>query len=229
MTKTVVSGHACRHFTGHHPPMRFISFGELAQQLIDVWISRDNVEDPLSLYQGVRDRLATNMVLAVINFPVGRLSEFRVNVVRDYSIPTSYEDVPELLKTRLPLLPRGHLHPSVEKAIATRRPSLIAETVRHGDLQTNFEMLALPHQLERPGVDWCLVFGVIHYLLKSAPLRKDLDDIDLAILQLLREGLQMRQIGLRVELSPRTVEHRVERLKGLANARTLHDLVARTL
>ncbi|WP_246791199.1 AsnC family transcriptional regulator [Rhizobium leguminosarum] len=96
-------------------------------------------------------------------------------------------------------------------------------------MQTNFEMLALPHQLVKPGVDWCLVFGVIHYLLKSAQLRKDLDDIDLAILQLLRERLQMRQIGLRVQLSPRTVEHRVERLKGLANARTLHDLVARTL
>jgi len=209
--------------------MRFVSFGELAQQMIDVWISRDNVEDPLSLCQGVRERLATNMVLAVIDFPVGGRAAFRVDVVRDYSIPTSYGEVPELLRTRLPMLPRGHLHPSVEKALVTRRPSLVTETVLHGDLQTNFEMLTLPRQVEKPRADWCLVFGVIHYLLKSVSLRKDLDDIDLAILQLLREGLQMRQIGLRVELSPRTVEHRVERLKGLANARTLHDLVARSL
>lgn len=229
MTNTVLSGHICKHCAGNTPPMRSVTFGELAQHLIDVWISRDEIEDPFSVYHAIRARLAKNMVLAVLDFPVGGPSEFRVDVVRDYSIPTSYDDVPELLKTRLPLLPMGHLHPSVEKAISTRRPSLIAESVRHGDLQTNFEMLALPRQVEKPGADWCLVFGVIHYLLKSAPLRKDLDDIDLTILQLLREGLQMRQIGLRVELSPRTIEHRVERLKGLAKARTLHDLVARSL
>ncbi|MDP9808111.1 hypothetical protein J2W42_000949 [Rhizobium tibeticum] len=209
--------------------MKSVTFGDLAQQLIDVWISRGEIEDPLSLHHVIRERLATNMVLAVVDFPVGGRAACRVDVVRDYSIPTSYGEVPENLKTRLPMLPRGHLHPSIEKALATRRPSLVTETALHGDLQTNFEMLTLPRQVEKHRADWCLVFGVIHYLLKSAPLRKDLDDIDLAILQLLREGLQMRQIGLRVGLSPRTVEHRVERLKGLANARTLHDLVARSL
>ncbi|TAW77464.1 winged helix-turn-helix transcriptional regulator [Rhizobium ruizarguesonis] len=228
MTKTVVSGHACRHFTGHHPPMRFVSFGELAQQLIDVWISRE-VQRPAILSHLVGEQLSANMALAVIEVADSGPTEFGVNLVRDYSIPTSYADVPDVLKSRLPLVPGGHLHPSIQKAIAGRRPSLVSETVCHDNMQTNFEMLSLPRKTEQSGGDWCLVFGVVNYILRPSAIPKDLDGIDLAILQLLREGLQMREIGHRVELSPRTVEHRIERLKALTGARTLHDLVARSI
>jgi Winged helix-turn-helix DNA-binding len=229
MTNTVESGRACEHFEGHHPPMRSASFDDLAHQLIDVWISREGACDLVTLSRLVKGQLAANMVLAVIEFPVGDFSAFRTDVIRDYSIPTNYPAIPETLKTRLPILANGHLHPSIEKAISVRRPSLVAETVRHGDLETKFQMLALPPQVKRPMADWCLVLGVIHYLVQPMPLRKDIDDIDLSILQLLREGLHLRLIALRIGLSPRTVEHRVERLKALAGARTLHDLVARSL
>ncbi|WP_245489283.1 winged helix-turn-helix transcriptional regulator [Rhizobium ruizarguesonis] len=169
------------------------------------------------------------MALAVIEVADSGPTEFGVNIVRDYSIPTSYADVPDVLKSRLPLLPGGRLHHSIQKAITGRRPSLVSETVRHDNMQTNFEMLSLPRKTEKSGGDWCLVFGVVNYILRPSAIPKDLDSIDLAILQLLREGLQMREIGHRVELSPRTVEHRVERLKALTGARTLHDLVARSM
>ncbi|RKD56816.1 winged helix-turn-helix DNA-binding protein [Rhizobium sp. WW_1] len=208
--------------------MRSVSFGEVAQQLIDVWISRE-VDQPAILSDVVGKQLSVNMVLAIIEVPDSDPTEFGVNLVRDYSIPTSYADVPEALKSRLPLLPGGRLHQSIQKAIASRRPSLVSETVRHDNMQTNFEMLSLPRKTEKSGGDWCLVFGVVNYILRASAIPKDLDGIDVAILQLLREGLQMREIGHRVKLSPRTVEHRVERLKALTGARTLHDLVARSL
>ncbi|MGO7305356.1 winged helix-turn-helix transcriptional regulator [Rhizobium ruizarguesonis] len=208
--------------------MRFVSFGELAQQLIDVWISRE-VQRPAILSHLVGEQLSANMALAVIEVADSGPTEFGVNLVRDYSIPTSYADVPDVLKSRLPLVPGGHLHPSIQKAIAGRRPSLVSETVCHDNMQTNFEMLSLPRKTEQSGGDWCLVFGVVNYILRPSAIPKDLDGIDLAILQLLREGLQMREIGHRVELSPRTVEHRIERLKALTGARTLHDLVARSI
>lgn len=209
--------------------MKSATFDDLAQELIDAWIARSEVCQPSTLYRGMMERLPANMILAIITFTVGEPSEFNVDVVRDYVVPTSYDDVAESLKTRLPMLPGGSVHPSIAKAISGRRPSLVAETVRHSKVLTNFEMLALPRPTAKLGEDWCLVFGVIHYLLQPVSLRKDLDDIDLAILQLLREGLQLRQIGHRVELSPRTIEHRIERLKDLVDAKTLHDLVARTL
>lgn len=209
--------------------MKPATFGDLAQQLIDVWISRNDIEHPTVLSNLISDRLSANMVLAVIEVIDSTPTEFDVDVVRDYNIPTSYGDVPEVLKSRLPMLVGGRLHPSIQKAIAGRRPSLISEAVRHDNMQTNFEMLALPRKAAKPGRDWCLVLGVVNYILRSSAIPKDLDDVDLAVLQLLREGLQMREIGHRVELSPRTVEHRVERLKAMTGAKTLHDLVARSL
>ncbi|ANL42360.1 helix-turn-helix transcriptional regulator [Rhizobium phaseoli] len=209
--------------------MKLATFGDLAQQLIDVWISRNDVEHSTVLSNVISNRLSANMVLAVIEMTNGSPTEFEVNLVRDYSVPTSYADVPEVLKSRLPMLPAGRLHPSILKAITGRRPSLISETVRHDNMQTNFEMLALPRKAAKPRGDWCLVLGVVNYILRSSAIPKDLDDVDLAVLQLLREGLQMREIGHRVELSPRTVEHRVERLKAMTGAKTLHDLVARSL
>ncbi|MDE8762577.1 winged helix-turn-helix transcriptional regulator [Rhizobium sp. CBK13] len=227
MTKTVVFIGIRQQFPAGSTKMKSASFDDLAQQLIDVWISRE-VDRPAILGRMAGEQLSANMVLAVIEMTDSN-AEIRVNLLRDYSIPTSYGDVAEVLISRLPLLPGGRLHPSIQGAIAGRRPSLISETVRHDNLQTNFEMLSLPQKTEKPGGDWCLVLGVVNYILRSSAVPKDLDDIDLAILQLLREGLQMRGIGQRVELSPRTVEHRVERLKALTGARTLHDLVARSL
>lgn len=201
----------------------------MAQQLIDVWISLDEVDHPSRLLRGVGEQLSANMVVAVITASVGGPTEFEVQVVRDYIVPTSYEEVPDALKSRLPMLPDGRLHPSIQTAFTGRRPSLVSETMRHNNLHTDFEMLSLPRRIENAGDDWCLVVGVVNYILRIAATPKDLDDVDLSILQLLREGLQMREIGHRVELSPRTIEHRVERLKMLTGARTLHDLVARTL
>lgn len=201
----------------------------MAQRLIDVWISRDQVDHPSGLLRGLDDQLSANMVVAVITVTGGEPTRFDVHIHRDYAVPTSYQDVPEHLKSRLPILPDGRLHPSIQTAFVGRRPSLVSEIVRHNNLHTDFEMLSLPRRTEKAGDDWCLVFGVVNYIIRMSAIPKDLDDVDLSILQLLREGLQMREIGQRVELSPRTIEHRVERLKLLTGARTLHDLVARSL
>jgi len=229
MSKTVVYGRHGDVFPSHGLVMRSISFGELARQLIDHWIARLNDDDFPWNYGSLDRLLAANMVLATVTLPADERSQVEVSVRHDYRVLTRFENVPEALRTRLPILPGGHLHESVGRALQTRRPSLIGETLLHANLLTNFEMLTLPYRRHESGEGLCLVLGVIHSLVRSDPLRKDLDDIDLSILQLLREGLQMRQIGHAVGLSPRTVEHRIERLKVMADAKTLHGLVALSL
>lgn len=51
------------------------------------------------------------------------------------------------------------------------------------------------------------------------------DDIDLSIVQLLREGLSAREIGHMIELSPRTVEHRIEKMKARAGTKSIVPLL----
>jgi DNA-binding NarL/FixJ family response regulator len=51
------------------------------------------------------------------------------------------------------------------------------------------------------------------------------DDVDLAIVQLLREGMSAREIGQAIELSHRTIEHRVERMKIRAGVKSVVPLL----
>nr|WP_245472673.1 helix-turn-helix transcriptional regulator [Rhizobium leguminosarum] len=52
------------------------------------------------------------------------------------------------------------------------------------------------------------------------------DEIDHAVLQLLYQGFSAKEIAQQVEISHRTVEHRIERMKARIGARTISQLVA---
>nr|WP_246753558.1 AsnC family protein [Agrobacterium sp. OT33] len=71
---------------------------------------------------------------------------------------------------------------------------------------------------------WCVALAEIHSL--SAIGRNiRYDDTDLSIIQLLREGLSARDIAQRIELSPRTIEHRIERMKKRAGVKGTPSLL----
>ncbi|WP_245512320.1 helix-turn-helix domain-containing protein [Rhizobium leguminosarum] len=53
-----------------------------------------------------------------------------------------------------------------------------------------------------------------------------MDEFDHSVLQLLYEGLSAKEIAQQVEISHRTVEHRIERMKARIGARTISQLVA---
>ncbi|PDS34690.1 AsnC family protein [Rhizobium anhuiense] len=216
MTKTVV----------FDPMKPRPAFAYLAQKLIDLWISQPNEgTEPSTFLKRVEGRLSANMVLAVIEAAAD--GTVRADMIKPYGIPTSFQE------TRFPLgadfeSVHGQFDHQIQKALRARRPVLTSMTVSLEDLRLDFEMLALPPAADASR-DWCLVLGVINSILKTYSFPKDVDDVDHAIIQLLREGFQLREIGQRIKRSPRTVEHRIERLRCLLGARNLHDLVARSL
>ncbi len=216
MTKTVV----------FDPMKPQPAFAYLAQKLIDLWISQPNgAKEPSTFLKRVEGLLSANMVLAVVETASDR--NVIVDMIKPYGIPTSFQE------SRFPLGAdceslHGQFDHQIQKALGTRRPVLANMTVTLKDLRLDFEMLALPPSAE-VSRDWCLVLGVVNSILKTYSFPKDVDDIDQAIIQLLREGFQLREIGERIKRSPRTIEHRIERLRCLLGARNLHDLVARSL
>ena len=107
------------------------SFGDLAQQLIDVWISQEHAKDPASLYSPIRPQLAANMILAVVENtgdPAGG-----VCFVDRYKVPTSLADL------RFPLGEEFDfdVHPlsqPITNTFATRRPTLFSDRAAIGNL-----------------------------------------------------------------------------------------------
>ncbi|MNV92082.1 Bacterial regulatory protein, luxR family [compost metagenome] len=71
---------------------------------------------------------------------------------------------------------------------------------------------------------WCVSLVRIRCLLPTTKPAPEPDIAELAILQLLREGYTARDIGVRIGLSPRTVEHKLEKLKAAFGARSVAHL-----
>ncbi len=161
------------------------------------------------------------MVLAVVE-------KAGVRFVDRYKVPTSLADL------RFPLGEEFDfgVHPlsqPIANSFANRRPTLFSDRITIGNLSFDVDLVAVPKRKATKASDWCLVLMAIKSILRKSETWKDLDDVDLSILQLLREGFLSREIGERLRKSPRTVEHRLERLKSLLGARTLHDLAMRSL
>jgi len=226
MTKTVVFRR--RSLSWRATMRKTSSFGDLAQQLIDVWISQEHAKDPASLYSPIRPQLAANMVLAVVEKAGDPESAIGVRFVDRYKVPTSLSELRFPLGEELEIDVHP-LSPPIANTFATRRPTLFSDSVTIGNLSFDIDLVVVPKRKAAKTRDWCLVFMAIKSILRRPETSKDLDDIDLSILQLLREGFLSREIGERLRKSPRTVEHRLERLKSLLGARTLHDLAMRSL
>ncbi|UWU23025.1 helix-turn-helix transcriptional regulator [Rhizobium sp. CB3060] len=89
-----------------------------------------------------------------------------------------------------------------------------------------YERIILPQKNSSGRSAWCIGLLDVHFLLRAGPRAAGTDDTDLGILQLLAEGASTREIADAVSLSPRTVEHRIERLKSAFGARNIAHLVA---
>lgn len=169
------------------------------------------------------------MLLAVVDTAPMSPLDWRVRFPRRYRIPTSLVAADELQESRslhdIPdqALVFEHIVGVCQKAIVDRRwisdrIDLVARGIR---VVGNRMVVPDPSG----AASWCLFRAEIQSLTVNG-LATRFDDADLAILQLLREGMSAREIGQAIELSPRTVEHRVEKMKTRANVKTIAALLA---
>lgn len=223
MTNAFVSVSGEAHLRPH------ISFAELTRRLIDTWLESSGQSVYAdTICRAVQDLLRVNMMLLVVDVTKPP-PDWPVSAVRKYRIPTSLADVETLQKASnlRDIAARGfveqHVIATCQKAIADGRPVIgrIDQVVQ--DVRVLGSHIVIPDPTAKKA--WCVILGEVHSL--SAVGRDTrFDDIDLSIMQLLREGLSAREIGKVLELSPRTVEHRVERMKSRASVRALISLLA---
>lgn len=209
------------------------SFPVHAGELMDAWIR--SIEDaPAADLLAVFSKLTRpNTVLLVIDMTNANPMDFVVDFVSRYRLATTFSEMSTLQTNgRFRDFPDqqligSHLIPFFEDVRQKGRPVLAEKFTTVSGWGVSFEALAVPQKC-RPAVQssWCIGLVGIKFLLPPSTRRLKYDDIDLGILQLLREGLSTKEIGLKILLSHRTVEHRLERLKALIGARSLAHLVA---
>lgn len=207
------------------------SFSACVHDLMDAWIKSRDGADAADIYQAAMRPLQPNVILAVVDCKFPSVEAFSVEFVRRYSVATkvldfltlqesfdfrSFPDQEYLKHTVIPVL---------VEVLTQKRPSLSKGSTNFGGCKIVYERLLVPQKSGSSRSEWCIVFSRIDLLLPEVSGFKT-DGIDLSILQLLTEGAAQKEIGLRLELSPRTIEHRIERLKAMVGARNLQHLVA---
>jgi len=209
------------------------SFATCVHDLMDAWITSREGGQATDIYQAVMGPTQPNVVLAVVKCRGSDIGAFSVDFIHRYRIAT---DAFDFLKLQwhepldLKSFPdqrylKDIVIPALGQVITNKRPLLSKGCTIFDDCRIFHETLILPQKSTAQQIWWCILFSKIDLLLSNVA-RFDTDGIDLSILQLLTDGVAQNEIGLSLELSPRTIEHRIERLKGRAGAKNLQHLVA---
>ncbi|MBB4283883.1 DNA-binding CsgD family transcriptional regulator [Agrobacterium tumefaciens] len=198
---------------------------------MDAWIgAAADTDDPNIICGSVQNYLAPDMILTVTGVTATDPLDWTLSLIHGYEVPSGLADVMPV-GTDLPFrhLPDrkftlGTLVAGRQRTIAQARPEIDSVDACLCNVRMFGDRIILPSRNTGRHGSWCVSLVRIRCLLPMTDATHEPDVAELAILQLLREGYSARSIGGRLGLSPRTVEHKLEKLKAAFGARSVAHL-----
>ncbi|MDP9592343.1 UNVERIFIED_ORG: DNA-binding CsgD family transcriptional regulator [Shinella zoogloeoides] len=207
------------------------SFNFLSQTLIDAWLLSDEATNPEDLYATVLSSLTIKMALSVVTTITDDPYDWRFRRVKDFGFRSHLlnQMKQQFPDAALRDLHRGFIDDAIiaaySRALEVKRPALELVRTKLLGVRIGYERLILPQKCDgKPG--WCI--SLVEGRFFISPMREAKTDItDDNIIQLLIEGQSTKEIAEFLHLSPRTIEHRMDRLKCRFEAKNLVHLVAK--
>lgn len=205
----------------------------VSRKLLDAWLASDPVRpaDAIDIYRGVVDLLSVRMRLTLIRVDDGDPWQWNMQAISTYGFASRLLDIAKLL----PDGPLGNVGdrqfmeqavvPRVREVIQTQQPVIEVVKTRVMGLSVGYDRIMLPQKNTRQP-EWVLTSTMGRFMFVAPKKQAELDLTDEAIVQLLVEGATAKEIAAEINVSPRTVEHRLERMKERMGARNLVQLTA---
>jgi DNA-binding CsgD family transcriptional regulator len=207
------------------------SFNIFCHELIDAWLQSDSNTRPEDLYAAVLGKLTIKMGLSVVGTVPDDPYDWQFRRVRDFGFKSPQLD---RMKREFPDAPLRDLNrgfvddaiiPAYLSALELRRPTIDMVKVKLIGIRIGYERLILPQKSQgKPG--WCISLAEGRFFMPPVQDAKT-DTTDDNVIQLLIEGHTAKEIAQMLNLSPRTIEHRIDKLKDRFDARNLVHLVAK--
>lgn len=207
------------------------SFNILCHELIDAWLQSYFNTRPEDLYAPVLGKLTIKMALSVVGTVPDDPYDWQFRRVRDFGFKSPQLD---RMKREFPDAPLRDLNrgfvddaiiPAYLSALELRRPTIDMVKVKLIGIRIGYERLILPQKSQgKPG--WCISLAEGRFFMPPVQDAKT-DTTDDNVIQLLIEGHTAKEIAQVLNLSPRTIEHRIDKLKDRFDARNLVHLVAK--
>jgi len=209
------------------------SFKAIAQSLIDRWVltSADQPATAESLYAGIVNQLSIKMRLSQIDTRPERPDDWYLRGVRSNGFATKILNVNLVFADvrlgdfkdqdylRHAVIPRYH------EVLSSQQWHIELVKTKILGLSLGYDRMILP-QKNRGKPEWLLSLSHGQFLLKAPKEHQTVEIADEAVIQLLIEGCTAKEIAVTLEVSPRTVEHRLEKLKERYGARNTVHLAA---
>lgn len=206
-----------------------MAFNTISQKLLDAWLNADNPK-PEELYGGIIDNLSVRMRLSVLDISSGQKEDWILRPIRQTKLSTRILNLNSIFKrSRLGDFKdqeylRNAVFPQYQFTIERKQPLIdVVETKLFG-VRVVYDRIILPEKSdERPG--WLVVCTNGRFMASTPTQNLNLDNIDEAILLHVMAGESAKEIAVHMNLSARTIEHRLERLRKQVGARSLPHLV----
>lgn len=206
------------------------AFGSISRQIIDRWVETPEVDRPEFLYSDIVDKIGIKSALNLINTEPESPLDWVYRSIKGYGFKTRIFDLgryfPEGKLSQLqPSYMQESIIPAFSAVLQTKRPSIDRVKTRIAGVRIGYDRLIVPQKGEgKPR--WCLTFTEGRFMFSFPQDEPRMDLVDDGIVQLLIEGMTAREISEMLNVSRRTVEHRIERMKDRFGARNLVHLVA---
>lgn len=213
---------------------RPMTFRALSQKLLDNWIQTDPERPtrPEIIYAGAVEHMSPTMRLTVYHTDPGDPMDWFLEAIRHLTIPVSasvdfrkffeskrirdFEDQNYIRSVVFPAVPE--VYASGQHRIEYVRTQVLGNEI-------GYDRLLLPQKSKGPP-SWIISFVEAGYLLNKPITPTTPDAEDRVLVQLLAEGNSAKEIAKYLDVSHRTVEHRLERMKERFGARNIPHLVA---
>ncbi|MCJ9751409.1 helix-turn-helix transcriptional regulator [Neorhizobium sp. BETTINA12A] len=207
------------------------TFNAISQELIDAWLQSNATSTPRDLFSAVIGRLNIKMALSVVTTVADDPYDWRFCRVKDFGFRSHLLNQ---MRQRFPDaalrdLDRRFIDDAIiaaySRTLEAKRPAIDLVRTKLLGVRIGYERLILPQKTDgKPG--WCISLAEGRFFI--SPIQEAKTDItDDNIIQLLIEGQSTKEIAEFLNLSPRTIEHRVDRLKNRFEAKNLVHLVAK--
>lgn len=205
-------------------------FASICQQMIDFWIEAHNPQ-PFDVYGRVLNRLNGRVGIALVNICAQQSDDWFLQTIRPSKIAGPHLNLHQIFADgRLgdfsdQAYLRDTILPQYRAAREKRKPVIDTVDARLNGVKLIYDRLILP-QKAVASPSWLIVCTYMRFIARTSAHAIKLDRINESILQYLMEGQTTKEIATRLQLSPRTIEHRLDNMRRKLGAKNLAQLAS---
>lgn len=206
-----------------------MAFNTISQKMLDAWLNAADPK-PEEIYERVIDSLSVRMRLAILDISSDQEEDWILRPIRQTKLSNRILNLNSIFKSgRLGDFKdqeylRKSVFPQYQSVIERRQPMIDIVEAKLIGVRVVYDRIILPEKSkERPS--WLVVCTNGRFMASTPTQNLNLDNVDEAILLHVMAGESAKEIAVHMNLSARTIEHRLERLRKQVGARSLPHLV----